>query len=1025
MPTVITSPVLASLEESFLQRVRSLKQADPLAPVTVVVGSNLQHIYLRRRLAEALGAVANVRFHTLLDLAGEIHLASDSGDDGLQALPEGGKALIVHSIIEEPSAAGGAVGFGAEAVGLPEAVAATLRDMREGMITAARLEDAEIPIEKRRALGEIYRAFQDKTQGFWDRTGIVEKAASASTAAVEAALPEAPVLVYGIYDLNELQFRTLGLIAASRDVTAFVPWEEGSPSLQFAGDLVQRLLSSGFELRDPPPAAGEPDSRVETFSAADRQSESEETVRRVLSDVEDGVPPGDIAVLHRLDQGHDEVVGGVLERAGLPFYAASGRPARRSAVGKAALNLLRLLCDEPRRGPLLEFLSLSCTRLDWVEDGLRRQPRRWEWISKDLGLVKGWGEFSSLLRFSLRNAAADPDDARANYQREGAETLLKVVDALAGEADSAASMSGWQALCGWFASLLERTIRAGPDGDAMDAIVDRVRRLSVLDAAGVPCDRGRFWQAAESAIRGATVSGGYFQRDGIFVGNVVSARGLRFRRVYLLECAERVFPPLIRQDPLLLDREREAVNRVAGAGSLPLKQRRLDEERLLFELARQSAREKLTVSYSRRTSLTGTPRLPSSLMLDLAAARAGRFQSIEEIERSDYDWFVRLPSRVGFEGALPEDAFRSLDASDLRLHALEKAGRSALSAVAPLWAGLDRLRLLRRERSEPRFGPFDGVVPAELVERAEVLARDLSATSLAHYAECPYRFFLGKVLGLSWRREPEETLEISAAERGSFVHRVLERFVERFLAEGDGDWPAYLERAGEAVGAVIEEEVARLPAGVTGLPVSWQIAREEIEEDVREYLDEEGRRAGEGWRPVATEKGFQDVPLDAGRQSLTVRGAIDRLDVRDGGAVRVVDYKTGRVWEKADGYRRGRSLQLPLYLNAACREMDAAVDGSRAEYHYVSRRGGFSRVGLRGDEMVGDGRFAEVLEGIADGVASGAFFYWPLDGRSNCRLCDFFDVCHSQVAAHATRKAPGSAALREPFDRIARDEGRR
>lgn len=166
------------------------------------------------------------------------------------------------------------------------------------------------------------------------------------------------------------------------------------------------------------------------------------------------------------------------------------------------------------------------------------------------------------------------------------------------------------------------------------------------------------------------------------------------------------------------------------------------------------------------------------------------------------------------------------------------------------------------------------------------------------------------------------------------------------------------------------------------------------------------------------------MALDAGRHRLTVRGVMDRLDGRDSGAVRVVDYKTGRAWEKADGYRRGRSLQLPLYLSAACREMDAPIEGSRAEYHYVSRRGGFLWVALRGDELASDRRFADVLEAIADGIASGAFFYWPLDGRANCRLCDFYDVCHSQVAVHATRKAPGSAAAREPFERLSRDEGR-
>src|SRR5439155_7683308 len=121
-----------------------------------------------------------------------------------------------------------------------------------------------------------------------------------------------------------------------------------------------------------------------------------------------------------------------------------------------------------------------------------------------------------------------------------------------------------------------------------DTIADRISALATLDAAGVACDRARFAGAAESAIRAATLSGGIFQRDGVFVGSVVSARFLRFRHVYLAECTERTFPPVIRQDPLLLDTDRDRLNS-SSSGWLPPKHRRQDEERLLFSLANQAA----------------------------------------------------------------------------------------------------------------------------------------------------------------------------------------------------------------------------------------------------------------------------------------------------------------------------------------------------------------------------------------------------------------------------------------------------
>jgi ATP-dependent helicase/nuclease subunit B len=758
------------------------------------------------------------------------------------------------------------------------------------------------------------------------------------------------------------------------------------------------------------------------FSTADRQAQIEEIVRRILSDVEQGVPLSEIALVHPLDQSYDELAAGVLERAGLPFYAASGRPVRRTAEGKAAISLLGLLCGEPSRGQLLEFLSLPCTRLRWVEPELRPRPRQWEAISKDLGLVSGWAQFDSLLSFSSRNRSTEDSEDRLAYATEGTETLLKVVRAFRNEAGAAAMMTDWTSLSVWFVTLLQRSLTSGHDTRVLDAIRDRIRLLAVLDEAGVPCDCTLFREAADQAIRRTTVSGGYFQRDGLFLGSIKSARGLRFTRMYLAECAERVFPPIVRQDPLLLDAEREALNQKTTRGFLSLKRLRLEEERLLFLLLHQAARERLVVSYSRRASLSGTPRLPSSLMLDAASRVSGAFQSIEEIERAGYDWFLRLPSRIGFDGHDTADALRALDRSDLRLHVLERAGNQGADVVAPFWPHLARARRLWRDRRHGRsFGPFDGLVPAEMVEQCSILSENLSATSLADYSVCPYRFFLSRVLKVAARREPEETLEMSPADVGSFAHRLLQCFVTRFLQQG-GDWETYLQSAEETLAEIVEEELPTIAPGVIGLPVSWQIIRADIEADLRAYLAGERTKVGEGWRPVAAERWFEDIPVSAGAWTLRIRGAIDRLD-RKANALRVIDYKTGRIRDKPDGYRTGDSLQLPLYLKAACYEEGAPQEISRAEFHFLTRRGDYTRLALSGDHL-SDGRLEEVLSSMAEGISQGSFFYWPGPGRSNCRLCDFYEVCDTRVEQLANRKAPGSKVEMEPWWQI-HDESKR
>ena len=52
----------------------------------------------------------------------------------------------------------------------------------------------------------------------------------------------------------------------------------------------------------------------------------------------------------------------------------------------------------------------------------------------------------------------------------------------------------------------------------------------------------------------------------------------------------------------------------------------------------------------------------------------------------------------------------------------------------------------------------------------------VSASRLEMWARCPYQYFLARSLGLEGLPEAESE-EISALDRGSLVHRILERFV--------------------------------------------------------------------------------------------------------------------------------------------------------------------------------------------------------------------------------------------------------
>lgn len=1053
--TLLASADVARLEREFVSAVRTAKADDPAAAVLVVVGSHLQHIYLRRLLARSLTAVANVRFLTLMDLAGELALPggteSADGTGTALPLPDGAHIPLLEQVIAERRSHGGRDRTGGLAdAGMVHAVAATIRDLREGAIDPRLLGSAS-QRPWLRTLAAMVRAYQAVLAPFADATARVAEAAAATPARVAAAVKQvAPgtrrVLVYGVYDVNALQLGMLGALSQALPTRLFLPWNTNAEPFAFAAATIDRLRERGLRLRtlDTVPGARKRHATRAVFSCADRQAETEEAVRRVLEDLAAGVPAGEIAILHRMDPIYDEMICGVLDRAAVPHYRSAGQPVRRTVVGRAALNLLHLLYTEPHRGTLLELLSLPGLDLTWIETAaedaeLTPRPARWEALSKELGLVKGWQEFESVLAFHLEHATRGNADERAAESEAAARQLQAVVRCLAGAAEPVPAVDRWTTHADRFLDLLRRFMPAQQGTPAWDALAHRIRALAVLDRAAthsgaVAATAERFLQAAETAIRQAIVSGGYFQRSGVFVGNVMSARLLRFRRVYVTGCAERTFPPVIRQDPLLLDSERERINRRAAHGSyLPLKGRRLDEERLLFELACQAATERLTLSYPRRGTSSTNVRLPSSFLLEEVGDLAGGFLSAETLERNAGHWYQRMAARIGFDGDGVEGALRALDDSDLRWHVLEQGGKGAVPAIKQIWPAIDAARAHQAARRTRSFGPFDGIVPSELVAANGILDRDLTATALENFAVCPYRFFLSRVLQVRSRGEPEQTLEIAPLQRGNLVHAILDELVQQFLA-GDESWAQFIDGADAALREIMERRFAELPAGVTGLPLSWNLIRDQVAEELAAYVDEERRRtagprpgpdgdAGGGWQPVAAERVFAGVPIAAGRRRLSFSGRIDRVDLARG-AVRIIDYKTGAAArETADGYREGRSLQLAVYLHAAAHLYRSGLDAGSAELHYVSERAAYRRLALAGAQLAADPRFAEVLAAMAEAIASGAFFYQPGERRVHCRLCDYRDVCHTRVADYAKRKTDGSSAIMAPFQAIAAPPG--
>jgi RecB family exonuclease len=1035
---VETASTLEAVEERLTAAVAARQQA-PLDRINVLVGSNLQRIYFRRCIAAYLDFSANVRFFTPVDLADAIR--QQASLPPRQPLPDGAEPILLDGILHNLREERRLRRLNPEIQGVASSVSGSLTDLREARLTPETYRDLVDTTDdlKLHDLGLIFERFAERMRPFQDRTGTYLDALDPliPDSAVAGALGDGPLLVVGLYDAPAVQIALIARCAAVADTRVFVV-APGDDEFLFARRFQSALVEAGAtaapQLQIEPDFAndlgtefGDQSSRW-YFSAPTRQAEAEEVVRRALWLARDhGVRFDQMAVLHRLDHSADDVLSAAFARAGIPSYRAAGRPLRHTAAGQAALVLLDLMLRPPERHRLLEFVGSPSLR-ETLPSGARPTPLLWERISKQAGMVSGWDRFLDQLQ-KHRDDRQRGDHLSTEFIVATIGELHGVVADLAERVSAREDLATWSQYTEWFLEVLDSYLQpprkdpadeiedqSQPERDPAITLRDRIQALAHLDQTGVAVEPERFRIAAEQAIRRAVINDRRPLTRGVFIGNVGAARSLRFEAVFLVECAERIFPPLIRQDPLLLDTERERLNQRAQRSVLPLKRDRLLEEEMLFQLVTQSARRFLTLSWARRTNATGAPRLPSSYLLRSLPP------GVDELARLDhlYDQGVieKMPTRLAGAAPMPASieagdwsrTATALDASDFRLAILEAAPHAARDLLPQLWPGHSRWRLAREGRANPNFGAWDGIIdPDQFVD--DPLSRQTSPTALETYATCPYRYFVRQMLHVHAVPEPGEALEMSPLDRGNMVHRILEDWVRE--GQASGDWLAFVQN-GDRLLAIAESEFERSgKSGLAGLPVTWSLVQGEIIQDLKHLRELEQDRARGGYQPIAVERAFGGQnPIELGlRDGTTLRlgGRIDRIDQGPDGLV-AIDYKTGRASKDAGAYRSGQALQLPIYIQAVAGEMAEPTDRISAEYFYATHKGNFQRSTINGADVFADEVFWDTLETITGGVRAGRFPPYPGDAkgnrpRPNCQFCDYVDLCTTDVDKRFNFKA--------------------
>ncbi len=1040
---MIVLGTLPQLEDALAAAIARAKDGDPLAPVTVLVDNSLLKQQLPRALAMRGQAQLNVRYFRPDELAR--HLAVQRTDaEPAPGLTRDAERFLVRDIA---AGAGGYFAAVAGREGFADALGRLFRDLEMGGFAGGALPRAlgAESADERTKFGQIARLFK----GYLARRSSFAGRADAYALAREARL-EGPLLVYGFWSPSEVQAALIEHIASYADVTLYLPHSQSGADdahaafrarLANSGAIIETLTSpSPSEVEretggDAMPALLPLASVVQLTSAPDTVREVWEAARWCLARASEGVRFHEMAVVYRNRDPYRALVDEIFSEATIETYLHDGRLLSQHPYGRRLIALLDLAAGSEafERVKVMEFLtetrlpSATCERYEDRDKRIFVRPSEWEAYTRDAGVVEGAAQWQTRLRRladEKRDGARDEGREWLDGVADRIETLTRFV------ADLHAALAAHPREAAWGEHLVFARGLAEQYAEDTGKILDALDDLRLISSVRERVTFEEFCRAVRDDLERRDTSNVLddpvraFGHRGVAVLDASSLRHLRFRAVYLLGVSERAWPPPPRPDPLLLEHERRRIN-ATGLGALPLLTEP-DDETLKFWLALHSASEHLAISYARADAGRTGKHLPSYFFRGVVEALEGKRLTLEELEWSERVRRIEA-GRLTADGLAASLSRAEYDRGLVRQATMgeEPAAVGALGDVTPSFAAAVRAR---RDRWSAALTPSDGVMRSDASvaaagERSPFRKGDaVSASRLEMYATCPYRYFLRYGLGIQPVEEPETVERLDHLQRGTLIHEILQKFLERI----GRDDPPSAERRSEHLKVLLKIAQAagdeRVRRGVTGRPLIWQMDKRAIDEDLDRWYGYEVREAERsGMLPGAFEARFgkltygldeedttlttdEPLTLHAAGREMRLLGRIDRVDW-DGerAGFRVIDYKTGK-FSKGGFLDRGESLQLPIYLHAAASMLGLPPAAGEAQYFYSTSRGGFKRHTVSGEAMQAAGEsFERVLATIADGVDSG--YFAPNPAHDHCRFCDYKDVCDVSIEKIMERKA--------------------
>lgn len=1045
--------------EALGSTIAEAQRGSALAPVTVIVSSHFVGLSARRLLAAAEsglgGGLVNVDFATPLELAQRL-----AGDIVLPTRPLT-ESVVRAAVRAELRSDPGPFRRVADHEATERALAAMFHEL--GNVDEAGLESiGELESTAARTAVDFHRRIRKRLAEHHTEHDLVSAVAGRDDLPNRAARL-GHVIWYLPAPMSAALARFVDRVLHEASAASVIVGVTGDSD---ADEPVWRACEAAGVVRSPSDALLEPPRADRIVTVTDADEEVRVVTAEIVQLIDDGVPADRIAIFAPTAEPYLRILRQQLRNAGLLANGPAPRRLADSVAGRTLLAALELPDSRWRRDRVIALVSQGPVR----HDGRLVRASDWDAISRRAGVVRGTDDWraklehhrASIERRLASNSVPAPeprsvdapepasaaDEANATSLRRELETtgdLLAFVERLHRRLDDIDRMPDWEGKASVAVEMLVELLgpehRHGmwPEAEqvAFERVVDTLVRARSLDEVDPSPDTSVFRRAVRAELDVMPGRDGRFGH-GVAYGPLSSAVGLDLAAVFIVGAAEGLLPRM-RRDEAILPEE----IRLHSLDQLESRAVSLRHQHRSFLAALAAAPEARRVITMPRGDLRSNRRLlPSRWLLDTASARSGT-----PVHATDFvDGTVPAAAgvdEVGSFGSGIRSAGRSATLEHRDLGVLADAAAHAVDGrLAVLDHPVSRLvapgLAVRAARDGAHFTEYDGNLSGSSdTAGLDVAAVGLSPSRLERWASCGLRYFFGYVLGLEDRDDPETVDDISALDRGSLLHRVLERFIGEAIDRGapgpNQAWTAadrarILELADECC---LEYE----RTGRTGRPIHWRHARADLRETLLRFLDlDDEFRRSRGATPAAVELDFgvrhgDTVPVrlgDGGR--IELRGVADRVDLVGDDAVVVTDYKSGSGRRFADidddPFGGGTLLQLGVYAEGAVRRFGRSdvqtgywliekPDGPRREYRWTAE--------LRS-------RFGEIVGSIVEGIEHGVFpavpGEWDLwrQTHANCAYCPFDDVCERDRGAQSEAKLPApelrvrDALVPEPAD---------